>query len=109
MRSIKTYKQFINESNQDSQDYENYEDIEISGFFYGSLIKYDIGDFVNLVKAEFGWAVAEQAEDIISGQNFNEQNVNALKYIMGFAKSKGETELADDIKEYLDRCNEIKR
>ena len=69
--------------------------------FYGSLEKYSDDDFVGLLENKHGWSVAEQGRDILNGAKYGDQNHNALKYIADFAKSKGETELAESITEYL--------
>jgi len=71
--------------------------------FDGSLIKYDKDDFVAIVNSEYGWAVGEQANDILDGQEYEEQNSNALKYIAEFSKQKGEKELAESIYSYLEK------
>lgn len=66
------------------------------------LEDYSQEDFVLVITAEYGTAVAEQAKAILDGEAMEDQNSNALRYIMKFARMKGEDTLADKIKEYLD-------
>jgi hypothetical protein len=69
--------------------------------FFGSLSKYSQQDFVAIIDSKFGWAVSEQANDILNGQLYEDQNENALKYIQKVAEEKGEKELAESINDYL--------
>lgn len=72
-------------------------------YFYGSL-RGNKEDFINAVAAKHGWSVEEQAESILDGGAFEEQNSNALRYIMEIAEKRGEEELATEIRDYLGIC-----
>lgn len=58
-------------------------------------------DFVNAVARRCGWSVTQQCEDIFAGQALEEQNGNALKYIVEIARARGEDELADELDAFL--------
>ena len=77
------------------------QDYEPVGPFRGNLVKYDQEDFVALVNSKYGWAVSGQAESLLDGGDPEDQNSNALRYIMEFAQRKGETELAEYLQNYL--------
>jgi hypothetical protein len=74
--------------------------------FYGNIENYTNDDFVALVENKHGWAVAEQAQDILNGEAYDKQNHNALALIRDFAYSKGECELAESIDIYLNYSEE---
>lgn len=75
------------------------DDEEGSTQFFGSVSNKDA--LVAQVESQHGWAVAEQADDVISGAPMEELNPNALKAIFNVANSRGENELADAIAQYL--------
>jgi hypothetical protein len=77
------------------------QDYEPVGPFRGNLVKYDQEDFVALVNSKYGRAVSGQAESLLDGGDPEDQNSNALRYIMEFAQRKGETELAEYLQNYL--------
>jgi HAMP domain-containing protein len=77
------------------------QDYEPVGPFRGSLVKYDQDDFVALVNSQYGWAVSGQCDSILNGADPEDQNSNALRYIMEFARRKGEPELAEYLQNYL--------
>ena len=59
-------------------------------------------DFVDIVTARHGWAVGDQAQHILNGDDFDQQNDNALRYIMKDArKYEDYQDLAERIKDYL--------
>lgn len=57
--------------------------------------------FLAHVRSEGGWAVEEQARDILAGQSLEDQNPNALQIIFDVAERRGEHEMAATIAEYL--------
>lgn len=57
-------------------------------------------------EAHFGWAVAEQFENLIDGEEFEEMNFNALKRIEKFLREVDEPEMANDIRFFSE---EVKR
>jgi len=65
------------------------------------LENHDKGDFCDMVVAEYGDAIGDQAKSILNGEDMEEQNPNALRHIMDFARKKGEMTLAGEIKKYL--------
>ena len=75
----------------------------IDSSFGGNLQNYNADDFEALAESRFGWAIAEQVRDILQGQDYEEQNESALEDIYHFALGKGETQLAESIKSYLDQ------
>jgi hypothetical protein len=77
------------------------EEVRPETHFYGNLVKYDQDDLVDICNTKYGWAIAEQLKSILEGEAFEEQNPNALQYILEFALRKKETELAKSIQEYL--------
>lgn len=70
-------------------------------YHFNGELKMDPEDFVALINSKYGWAVAEQAKNVIDGEGLHEQNSNALRYIMQFAALRQENELVDAIKKYL--------
>jgi hypothetical protein len=72
--------------------------------FRGSLIRYrdNEEDFVDICNSRYGWAISEQLKSVLEGEPFEDQNSNALHYIMEFAQRKKEPELVGAIKAYLD-------
>lgn len=79
-----------------------YEPEEETGDEYDA-IEVSNQDFINLVNAKFGWSVRQQAEAILNGEDLDEQNPNALEYIMDLAELKGRDDIASMIGEYLDK------
>lgn len=66
--------------------------------------KYD--DLASIIESKFGWSVAEQFKAITVGQQpMEDQNDNALRYILNFLKNRQEPEAQDvvgEIQEYFD-------
>lgn len=60
------------------------------------------GAFLADIRANYGWAVAEQATAILDGGNYEDQNYNALKIIFDVAKERREYNLAEDLADFLD-------
>lgn len=58
--------------------------------------------FLADIRAKYGWAVEEQAADILNGGRYEDQNPNALKIIFDVAKERKEYDLAEDLAEFLD-------
>lgn len=73
--------------------------------FDGNLKRYSVEDFTELVYAKFGWAVRDQAKDVLNGQAYSEQNRAALKMIQEFAALKKEAAFAKSIRKYLENSS----
>ena len=74
--------------------------------FFGYLEKYDNEDFIAIIDSKYGWAVRDQAESILNSEPYEDQNDNALKNIEETARRKGEIELADSLKGWLERTED---
>lgn len=58
--------------------------------------------FLADVNSKYGWAVEEQARDlIVNNQSMEEQNPNALQLIFDVAVKRNEHDLAEELAEYL--------
>ncbi len=67
-----------------------------------ALTKYSPDDFVAIVNGTLGWAQAEQAHKILNDEaSLDDMNSNALEQIAELAMSKGEENLAMEIRDYL--------
>lgn len=60
-----------------------------------------------LINSKHGWAVAEQFQSTFQGEDFVEQNWNALKYILGTVDELLKSELLnefpqDELQDYRD-------
>jgi hypothetical protein len=65
-------------------------------------------DIVDIIEARLGWAIAEQAKDLLEHnidffvENEDRQlNPNAIFYIIAFAEKRGFKRLASKAKQYL--------
>lgn len=64
----------------------------------------------DIIENKHGWAVAEQFDDILKGEDLEEQNSNALRYILEVLErvSGGEWEYWEGIiKEYLEGIEQV--
>lgn len=80
--------------------------VKLAESIHSMLEKYDDEDFCDILEARYGWSIAGQARGILNGEDLEEQNTNALRYIQEFASIKGENELANELKAYLDSLEE---
>ena len=78
---------------------EDYVGDEPSTQFFGNVSNKDA--LIAQVHNKWGWSVAEQADDVISGAPMEELNSSALRHIFDIANQRGENELADAIAQYL--------
>lgn len=65
----------------------------------------DLDDFCAIIESKEGSAVSQQCKDIFEGEDLDEQNPTALYLIARIAKSKKETELYQQITDYLESIN----
>ena len=58
-------------------------------------------DLVDMCDAKYGWSISKQLDGILNGEDLSEQNMNAMKHIITFLRSKGEIEVADELAAYV--------
>lgn len=59
-------------------------------------------DFLNMVMSKFGWAIHQQAQAVLDGEDLSEQNPNALEYIADLADQYGRDDISIKITSFLE-------